>query len=106
MQADVAGSGAARATPSAANIVARIERLPFTGFHLKARILVGTATFFDAFDALAIAYVLPVLIPRWQLAPTDIGSLISIGYVGQVLGALFFGWLAERRGRMLSLTLT
>jgi putative MFS transporter len=89
-----------------AQVIARIERLPFTWFHLKARILVGTATFFDAFDALAIAYVLPVLIPQWQLTPTAIGALISIGYVGQALGAIFFGWLAERRGRMLALTIT
>src|SRR5438093_1303045 len=52
---------------NAAQIVARIERLPFTRFHLKARIFVGTATFFDAFDALAIAYVLPALILLYEL---------------------------------------
>jgi putative MFS transporter len=83
--------------------VARLERLPFAWFHLKARLVIGTATFFDAFDALAIAFVLPALIPLWQLKPTDIGALISIGYVGQIGGALLFGWLAERRGRMVSL---
>ncbi len=91
---------------SAAQIVARIERLPFTRFHLKARLIIGTATFFDAFDALAIAYVLPVLIPLWRLGPTDIGTLISVGYVGQIVGALFFGWFAERKGRMPSLLLS
>ena len=86
--------------PGAAALVARIERLPFTAFHLKARAIVGTATFFDAFDSLAIAYVLPVLIAQWQLNPASIGALISIGFVGQLVGAIFFGWLAERRGRM------
>ena len=89
--------------PKAAQIVARIERLPFTTFHLKARAVVGTATFFDAFDALAIAYVLPVLIPLWRLNPRSIGGLISVGYVGQFAGALLLGWLAERRGRKFSL---
>src|SRR5262249_52063415 len=68
--------------------------------------MIGTATFFDAFDALAIAYVLPVLIRLWKLGPLEIGNLISIGYVGQLVGALFFGWLAERRGRMLALQLS
>jgi putative MFS transporter len=91
---------------TAAHIVARIERLPFTRFHLKARLIVGTATFFDAFDALTIAYVLPVLIRMWTLTPIEIGNLISIGYVGQLAGALVFGWLAERRGRMLALQLS
>lgn len=91
---------------SAAQIVARIERIPFTGFHVKARLIVGSATFFDAFDVLAIAYVLPALIRAWRLTPIEIGNLISVGFVGQLVGALFFGWLAERRGRMLSLQLS
>jgi putative MFS transporter len=60
----------------------------------------GSATFFDAFDVLAIAYVLPTLIGVWKLAPRTIGVLISSSFVGQIVGALFFGWLAERIGRL------
>ena len=48
---------------NAAQIVARIERMPMTRFHIRARLVIGTATFFDALDALAIAYVMPVLAP-------------------------------------------
>jgi putative MFS transporter len=58
-----------------------------------------TATFFDAFDALSIAYVLPVIVPLWKLTPGAIGMLISAGYVGQLIGALLGGALAERIGR-------
>jgi MFS transporter, putative metabolite:H+ symporter len=87
--------------PSTADrIVARIERLPTSWWQIKARIIVGTATFFDAFDALAIASVLPVVAPLWKLTPPQIGFLISAGFLGQLIGALLFGWLAERRGRM------
>ena len=75
-------------------IVARLERLPLSSWQVKTRIVVGTATFFDAFDALAIAYILPAIIPLWHLAPGDIGWLISTGYVGQLIGALAGGWLA------------
>ena len=60
----------------------------------------GSATFFDAFDVLAIAYVLPSLIGIWKLAPRTIGVLISSSFIGQIVGALFFGWLAERIGRL------
>lgn len=88
------------------NIVARMERLPFSSWHIKVRLIVGIATFFDAFDAVTIAYVLPVLVPLWKIAPTQVGFLISISYVGQILGALFFGWFAERAGRLKSLTLS
>ena len=82
------------------DIVARLERLPTSWWQVKARIIVGVATFFDAFDALAIASVLPVIVPLWKLAPPQIGLMISAGFVGQLVGALLFGWIAERYGRM------
>ena len=82
------------------DVVARLERLPTSWWQVKARIIVGVATFFDAFDALAIASVLPVIVPLWKLAPQQIGLLISAGFLGQLVGALLFGWIAERYGRM------
>jgi putative MFS transporter len=82
------------------DIVARLERLPTSWWQVKARIIVGVATFFDAFDALAIASVLPVIVPLWKLTPPQIGFLISAGFLGQLAGALLFGWIAERYGRM------
>src|SRR5437667_4385744 len=82
------------------DIVARLERLPTSSWQVKARIIVGVATFFDAFDALAIASVLPVIVPLWKLTPPEIGLMISAGFLGQLLGALLFGWIAERYGRM------
>lgn len=88
------------------NIIARLERLPFSFWHVKMRLIVGIATFFDAFDAVAIAYVMPVLIPLWNIAPTQVGLLISIGYLGQLIGAIFFGIFAERVGRVKSLILS
>jgi putative MFS transporter len=97
-------SASAQGRPSPAgtvdNVVARIERLPTSWWHVKTRIIVGVATFFDAFDALAIATVLPVLVPMWKLTPPQIGVLISAGFLGQLAGALLFGWIAERFGRM------
>ena len=44
--------------------------------------------------------MLPVLFPLWKLTPPDVGLLISAGYVGQLIGALLFGWIGERYGRM------
>ena len=81
-------------------VVARIERLPVSWWHVRTRIVIGAATFFDAFDALTIAFVLPVLVPMWHLAPKQIGLLISAGFAGQLIGALFFGWVAGRYGRI------
>lgn len=90
----------------AARLLFRIENVPFSRWHTKARVIMGSATFFDAFDALSLAFVLPVLVGLWQLSPAQVGLLIASGYAGQVIGALLFGWLAERHGRVPSITAT
>ncbi|MEA2982677.1 MAG: transporter, putative metabolite:H+ symporter, partial [Alphaproteobacteria bacterium] len=92
--------GSAAPAGAVDNVVARIERLPTSWWHVKTRIIVGVATFFDAFDALAIATVLPVLVPMWKLTGPQIGVMISAGFLGQLVGALLFGWIGERFGRM------
>src|SRR5437016_14339626 len=81
-------------------LTARLENAPFTRWHAKARIVVGSATFFDAFNALALAFALPVLIRLWHITPVQSGLLISSSYIGQLAGALLFSWLAERYGRI------
>ncbi|WP_342474639.1 MFS transporter [Bacillus sp. FSL L8-0215] len=86
----------------ASQLLTRMESVPFSRWHLKPRIIMGSATFFDAFDALSLAFVLPVLIGMWNLSPAQIGLLIGSGYIGQAIGAIFFGWLAERHGRVFS----
>ena len=81
-------------------IAARIERLPFSRWHLKMGAIVSTGWFFDGFDALAIAYVLPVLVPLWHLNFATASTLISAGYGGQLVGSIIFGWLGEKYGRV------
>src|SRR5262245_26478900 len=85
-----------------ASLIARLESVPFCRWHLRARVIVGSATFFDAFDALSLAFVLPVLVRQWGITPAQIGWLIATGYLGQFAGALIFGALAEKYGRIRS----
>jgi putative MFS transporter len=94
-----ASTGTTTEATSGAAVLARLERLPLSPWHLKMRIIVGVATFFDAFDALTIAYVVPVIAPAWQLSSGQIGGLISAGFVGQLFGAIVLGAAAERFGR-------
>jgi putative MFS transporter len=85
---------------AAAALTARMERVPTSGWHIRARVIMGSATFFDAFNALSIAFVLPVLVPLWHITPPQIGLMIAASYVGQLVGALAFSWAAERYGRI------
>ena len=88
------------------HVVARLERLPYCSWHLKMRLIVCTAWFFDAFDSIAIAYVLPPLIGLWHLTRQQIGSLIGVGFAGQLVGAIGFGWIAEHWGRRFAMLTT
>ncbi len=81
-------------------ITGRIERLPLTSYQAKALMIIGTAIFFDAFDMLALAFALPALIGPWKIKPQLIGLMISVGFLGQMVGAIIFGRIAERYGRL------
>lgn len=89
-----------------AQLVARIERLPVSRKLAMIRVIVGVATFFDAYTVLAIAFAMPKLVPEWKLAPTQVGMIISAGYLGQLFGSVLFGSLAERMGRLRVLLMT
>lgn len=86
----------------ASKLIARIESIPFSRWHIKPRVIMGSATFFDAFATLSLSYAMPVLISLWHLNLGQIGILIGIGYLGQAIGALLFGSIAERFGRIFS----
>jgi putative MFS transporter len=89
-----------------AQLIARLERLPITPRLTLLRVVVGIATFFDAYTVLAIAFAMPQLVSEWALTPAEVGAIISAGYVGQLFGAILFGSLAEKIGRLKTLFIT
>ncbi|MDE8589166.1 MULTISPECIES: MFS transporter [unclassified Arthrobacter] len=93
-------AGGANAARINAELVARLERLPLTRRLTVIRVVIGSATFFDAYTVLAIAFAMPQLSSEWHLNAGEIGMILSAGYVGQIFGSLFFGHLAERIGRL------
>jgi len=98
--ADIGGGALAADASKAAELIARIESVPFSRWHVWPRVIMGSATFFDAFTALALASAMPVLARLWQLSTLQIGLLLTATYLGQFVGALLFGWLGERIGRV------
>ncbi|MBD3005366.1 MFS transporter [Streptomyces sp. 5-10] len=100
----VADGGAAKAANAA--LIARLERLPVTRRLTLIRVIVGSATFFDAYTVLAIAFAMPQLVDEWNLSSSQVGLILSAGYLGQLVGALVFGALAERIGRLHTLLIT
>jgi MFS transporter, putative metabolite:H+ symporter len=106
----MANPAAMRGGSDVRQIAARLERLPYSSWHRNMRLIICSAWFFDAFDSITIAYVLPSLIAFWHLNPPQIpqmiGSLIGVGFAGQLIGAIAFGWIGERWGRLNSMVVT
>lgn len=91
---------------TANDAVARLERLPFGRFHFRLASLLGVGTFFDAFDSLIIATVLTVVFTTFHVDFANAGILISAAYVGQFIGAIVLGAVAERHGRKIAFVIS
>jgi putative MFS transporter len=90
------GTDKARA---ATGIAARIDRIPAGRFHLRLASIVGSGTFFDGFDAISLAVILPVVVKTFGITLGEAGLIISAGYLGQFAGAIVVGILSDRIGR-------
>src|SRR5215813_1220408 len=64
-------------------------------------ILCAGVSFLDGFDILAISYVAPVIGAAWKLPREAFGPIFAAHYIGAAVGAVFFGWYADRYGRRL-----
>jgi MFS family permease len=90
------------------DIPARLDRLPWSRFHLLIVVALGITWVLDGLEVTIVGSIGPALQDRSALglSAQDIGSLASCYVAGAVAGALFFGWLTDRFGRRLVFNLT
>ncbi|WP_372409917.1 MFS transporter [Acinetobacter radioresistens] len=81
------------------DLVSRVQRLPIGRFHYTLLWVVGLGWMFDAMDTGIIAFIMATLVKDWALTPVQSGWIVSIGFVGMAIGAVFSGGLADRFGR-------
>lgn len=60
----------------------------------------------DAFDFLLYNFTIVTLIKEWGLTTAQTGLVASFTVVASAFGGMFFGWVADRVGRMKALTIT
>src|SRR5215469_11717678 len=83
------------------DIPARLDRLPWSRFHVLVVIALGVTWILDGLEVTIVGTIGPVLQSRdtLGLSAGDIGLAASAYVAGAVLGALVFGWLTDRFGR-------
>lgn len=66
---------------------------------LKLLMVIGTAWLFDAADVALLSFIMPLIKKEWLLTDNQIGLVSSITTVGMMIGALLFGYLADKFGK-------
>src|SRR5215470_1518747 len=85
------------------DIPARLDRLPWSRFHLLVMVALGVTWILDGLEVTIVGAIAPVLQNSQTLGLSvgQIGAAGSAYVTGAVVGALLFGWLTDRFGRRL-----
>jgi MFS family permease len=103
MPQDQGASGTRPGGKITTNIPARLDRLPWSRFHLLIVFGLGITWILDGIEVTIVGAIAPVLRDRETLglSAAQIGSAASAYVASAVIGALVFGWLTDRFGRRL-----
>jgi putative MFS transporter len=91
---------------TSAELVGRLERLPFSRWHRNFFILAFCGIMFDAADFALFGAALPPIAREFGLGPAQAGGLATIGLIGAFLGALVWGTISDYVGRRASFLAT
>ncbi|GBR42964.1 major facilitator superfamily transporter [Neoasaia chiangmaiensis NBRC 101099] len=93
--------GFSRSTPLETDIPARLDRLPWSRFHVLVVVALGITWILDGLEVTVIGSLGPSLqrADTLALTPEGVGMASSAYVVGAVIGALLFGWMTDRLGR-------
>src|SRR5471030_2080412 len=90
----------------AAELIGRLERLPFSRWHLNLAILASIGVMFDAADFALFGAALPPIAREFGLGPAQSGLMATVGLIGAFVGALFWGTISDYFGRRTSFSAT
>jgi MFS family permease len=83
-------------------IPARLDRLPWARWHWMVLVGLGTVWILDGLEVTIVGTISSRLTEKGsglEISDSQVGLAAAIYVAGACLGALFFGWLADRLGR-------
>ena len=85
--------------PIKTDALTRLDNMPWTGFHTAIIAALGVGWALDSFETNIIGSVFGVLRAQWHLTASQGSLAVSIWVGGMLIGAIAFGYLADRFGR-------
>ena len=95
----------AATSPKARELELALNKIGTTRAHKTIIALILIGCFFDAIEQNTIGIAAPMLRAQWALTNTDIGLLNTITFGTAAAGRLVSGWVADRYGRRVMLTI-
>ncbi|MEM3798717.1 MAG: MFS transporter [Thermoprotei archaeon] len=81
------------------DVVARLERLPFSSFQLFIVLAAGFSAFFDYYDFSTMSFTIAPVQQEFGLSPFSVSLLLSTTFIGAFFGGIIAGRLADLFGR-------
>ncbi|MCS5636245.1 MAG: MFS transporter [Myxococcota bacterium] len=93
-------------TPSGADLLARLDRIPVWPYPRSVLVIVGAGFFFAYFDIVTIGFALPVISEQFHVSAEAASWSITSGLIGYILGSFLDSRIGDRYGRRVSLFLS
>jgi MFS transporter, putative metabolite:H+ symporter len=81
------------------SVAARLDRMPITRLHVIVVVCVGLGLFFDTYEVLLAGTLSTTLEKQFLLTENSVKAVLASAFVGQFLGAIVLGRVADRFGR-------
>lgn len=84
---------------AAFDVGSALDRLGWQPIHTRISLVLGLGWMLDAFEVNIVGSVLGVLQKLWHVTTTQASFLVSAWLIGIMIGAILFGYCADRFGR-------